>query len=141
MHPNSRTTSIDSRIVNVYEKLTGKPFTWHGSSNDANIRISANIIKERFDNFKRYVYATIELQTAYTDMDLNLDLMSLGEDGKLSYKFDALNSRLMQLYKDGKYDEIIKLMNIVREASAYKPIFQENLKLNLLNFCGSDRQE
>jgi|GEM_PF-1320912 len=140
MNPNSRTTSIDSRIVNVYEKLTGKPFTWHGSSNDTNIRISANIIKERFDIFKRYVYAAIELQTTYSDMDLNLDLMNLGEDGKLSYKFNALNSRLMQLYKDGKHDEIIKLMSIVREASAYKPIFQENLKLNLLNFCGSDNK-
>ena len=136
--PNSRTTSIDSRIVNVYEKLTGKPFTWHGSSNDANIRISANIIKERFDTFKRYVYATIELQTTYTDMDLNLDLMNLGEDGKLSYKFDALNSKLMQLYKDGKYDEIVNLIEIVREASVYKPIFQENLKSNLSNFCGND---
>ena len=138
MHPNSRTTSIDSRIVNVYEKLTGKPFTWHGSSNDANIRISANIIKERFDTFKRYVYATIELQTAYTDMDLNLDLMSLGEDGKLSYKFDALNSKLMQLYKDEKYNEIVNLIEIVREASTYKPIFQKNLKENLSNFCVND---
>ena len=138
MDPNSRTTSIDSRIVNVYEKLTGKPFTWHGRSNDANIAISANIIKGRFDIFKRYVYATIELQTTYFDMDLNLDLMSLGEDGKLSYKFDALNSKLMQLYKDGKHDEIIKLMSIVRDASAYKPIFQENLKSNLSNFCGND---
>ena len=136
--PNSRTTSIDSRIVNVYEKLTGKPFTWHGGSDDANIKISANIIKERFDTFKRYVYATIELQTTYFDMDLNLDLMSLGEDGKLSYKFDALNSKLMRLYKDGKHDEIIKLLGIVRDASAYKPIFQENLKSNLSNFCGND---
>lgn len=138
MDPNSRTTSIDSRIVNVYEKLTGKPFTWHGYSNDENIRISANIIKERFDTFKRYVYATIELQTAYSDMDLNLDLMSLGEDGKLSYKFDGLNSKLMQLYKDGKYDEIVNLIEIVREASVYKPIYQGNLKSNLSNFCGSD---
>ena len=138
MDPNSRTTSIDSRIVNVYEKLTGKPFTWRGYSNDANIAISANIIKARFDTFKRYVYATIELQTTYFDMDLNLDLMSLGEDGKLSYKFNTLNSKLMQLYKDGKHDEIIKLMGIVREASAYKPIFQENLKSNLSNFCGND---
>ena len=138
MHPNSRTTSIDSRIVNIYEKLTGKPFTWHGSSNDANIAISANIIKERFNTFKRYVYATIELQTTYSDMDLNLDLMHLGENGKLSYKFDALNSKLMQLYKDGKYDEIVNLIEIVREASVYKPIYQGNLKENLKAFCGND---
>ncbi|WP_298029534.1 calcium-binding protein [uncultured Campylobacter sp.] len=138
MHPNSRTTSIDSRIVNVYEKLTGKPFTWHGSSNDSNIAISANIIKERFDIFKRYVYSTIELQTTYSDMDLNLDLMHLGENGKLRYKFDGLNSKLMQLYKDEKYNEIVKLIDNVRDTSAYKPIFQENLKENLSNFCVND---
>ena len=138
MDPNSRTTSIDSRIVNVYEKLTGKPFTWRGYSNDANIGISANIIKERFDTFKRYVYATIELQTTYSDMDLNLDLMHLGENGKLRYKFDGLNSKLMQLYKDEKYNEIVKLIDNVRDTSAYKPIFQENLKENLSNFCVND---
>uniref|UniRef100_UPI002609BFB5 calcium-binding protein n=1 Tax=uncultured Campylobacter sp. TaxID=218934 RepID=UPI002609BFB5 len=138
MHPNSRTTSIDSRIVNVYEKLTGKPFTWHGSSNDANIRISANIIKERFDTFKRYVYATIELQTTYSDLNLDMEKMSLEKGEKLSYKFDALNSKLMQLYKDEKYDEFIKLMSVVRNASSYKPIFQENLKKNLISFSGND---
>ena len=140
MHPNSRTTSIDSRIVNVYEKLTGKPFTWHGNSNDANIRISANIIKERFDTFKRYVYAAIELQTTYSDLNLDMEKMSLEKGEKLSYKFDALNSRLMQLYKDGKHDEIIKLMGIVRDASVYKPIFQKNLKENLKAFCGNDNK-
>ena len=136
--PNSRTTSIDSRMVNVYEKITGKPFTWHGGSNDANIRISANIIKERFDIFKHYVYATIELQTTYVDIDLDTETMSLENNGKPRYKFDALNSRLTQLYKDNRYDEIKNLMDVVREASAYKPMFQENLKSNLLSIFGSD---
>ena len=138
MDPNSRTTSIDSRMVNVYEKITGKPFTWRGNFNDANIRISANIIKERFDIFKHYVYATIKLQTTYTNIDLDTETMSLENNVKPSYKFDALNSKLTQLYKDNRHDEIKNLMDVVREASAYKPVFQENLKSNLLNFFGSD---
>ena len=140
MDPNSRTASIDSRIVSVYEKITGKPFTWHGRFDDGNISISARIIKERFDKFKRATYGAIELQTTYSDIDINLNAMNLEDDGKLSYKFSGLNSRLKQLYKDGLYDEIGKLIRTIGDAAVYKPIFQEALKANLTAFGGNDRR-
>ena len=129
--------NVKARDMAVYEKITGKPFNQGGWGANPGPNVS-NRVNDKINTFKRYVYSTIELQTTYSDMDLNLDLMNLGEDGKLSYKFNALNSKLMQLYKDGKHDEIIKLMGIVRDASAYKPIFQKNLKENLSNFCGND---
>lgn len=139
INKNSMRGYVKARDMAVYEKITGKPFnqSWWGANPGPN---ASNRVNDKINTFKRYVYATIELQTTYSDMDLNLDLMNLGEDGKLSYKFNALNSKLMQLYKDGKHDEIIKLLSIVRDASAYKPIFQENLKSNLSNFCGSDNK-
>jgi calcium binding hemolysin protein, putative len=137
INKNSMRGYVKARDMAVYEKITGKPFnqSWWGANPGPN---ASNRVNDKINTFKRYVYATIELQTTYSDMDLNLDLMNLGEDGKLSYKFNALNSKLMQLYKDGKHDEIIKLLGIVRDASAYKPIFQENLKENLSNFCAND---
>ena len=134
---NSMRGYVKARDMAVYEKLAGKPFLQRGY-NSSPWTNASNRVNDKINTFKYYVYASIELQTTYSDLNLDMEKMSLREDGKLSYKFDTLNSKLVQLYKDGKYDEIIKLMSIVREASAYKPIFQENLKLNLLNFCGSD---
>lgn len=129
--------NVKARDMAVYEKITGKPFNQGGWGANPGPNVS-NRVNDKINTFKRYVYSTIELQTTYSDLNLDMEKMSLREDGKLSYKFDALNSKIMQLYKDGKYDEIVKLMGIVRNAGSYKPIFQENLKENLLNFCGSD---
>ena len=134
---DSRGIYIDAKNLVLYEKLTGKPFfqiRW-GANPGPN---ASNRVNDKINTFKRYVYASIELQTTYSDLNLDMEQMSLGENGNLGYKFNALNSKLMQLYKDGKHDEIIKLMSIVRDASAYKPIFQENLRVNLLNFCDND---
>ena len=129
--------NVKARDMAVYEKITGKPFNQGGWGANPGPNAS-NRVNDKINTFKRYVYASIELQTTYSDLNLNMEQMSLGENGNLGYKFNTLNSKLMQLYKDGKHDEIIKLMGIVRDASAYKPIFQENLRVNLLNFCGND---
>lgn len=134
---DSRGIYIDAKNLVLYEKLTGKPFfqiRW-GANPGPN---ASNRVNDKINTFKRYVYASIELQTTYSDLNLDMEQMSLGENGNLSYKFNALNFKLMQLYKDGKHNEIIKLISIVRDASAYKLIFQENLRANLLNFCGND---
>ena len=128
---------VKARDMAVYEKITGKPFnqSWRGANPGPN---ASNRVNDKINTFKRYVYSTIELQTTYSDLNLDMEKMSLGEDGKLSYKFDTLNSKLMRLYKDGKHDEIIKLMGIIRDASAYKPIFQKNLKENLVKLGSND---
>ena len=129
--------NVKARDMAVYEKLAGKPFLQNGYNSNPWTNAS-NRVNDKINTFKYYVYASIELQTTYSDLNLDMEKMSLGEDGKLNYRFDALNSKLMQLYKDGKHDEIIKLMGIVRDASAYKPIFQKNLKGNLKSFIGND---
>lgn len=128
---------VKARDMAVYEKLAGKPFLQKGY-NSSPWTNASNRVNDKINTFKYYVYATIELQTTYSDLNLDMEKMSLEKGEKLSYKFDALNSRLIRLYKDGKYNEIVELMNIVLNANAYKPIFQEDLKLNLLNFCGND---
>ena len=128
---------VRAKDMSVYEKITGKPFLQYGNSADPGPNAS-NRINEKIVNFKNFVYATIELQTTYADIDLDTEIMSLENNGKPRYKFDALNSKLTRLYKDNRYDEIKNLMDVVREASAYKPMFQENLKSNLLSIFGSD---
>ena len=128
---------VKARDMVVYEKITGKPFKQAGLEPNPGSNAS-NRVNDKINTFKYYVYASIELQTTYSDLNLDMEKMSLEKGEKLSYKFDALNSRLMRLYKDGKYNEIVELMNIVRSASPYKPIFQENLKENLKNFIGND---
>ena len=134
---NSMRGNVKARDMAVYEKITGKPFKQIGLEPNPGPNAS-NRVNDKINTFKYYVYASIELQTVYSDLNLDMEKMSLGEDGKLSYKFDTLNSKLMRLYKDGKHDEIIKLMSIVRDASAYKPIFQKNLKENLVKLGSND---
>jgi len=129
--------NVRAKDMSVYEKITGKPFLQYGNSANPGPNAS-NRINEKIVNFKNFVYATIELQTTYADIDLDTETMSLENNGKPRYKFDALNSKLTQLYKDNRHDEIKNLMDVVRNASAYKPVFQENLKFNLLNVFGSD---
>lgn len=135
--PDSRSIYMNAKNLVLYEKLTGKPFNQLGRITMLGPNAS-NRVNEKVNTFIYYVYATIEFQTTYSDLNLDMETMSLKEDGSLSYKFDALNSRLTQLYSYKKYDEITKLMGIVQGASAYRPIFRENLRVNLLNFCGSD---
>jgi len=135
--PDSRSIYMNAKNLVLYEKLTGKPFNQLGRITMPGPNAS-NRVNEKVNTFIYYVYATIELQTTYSDLNLDMETMSLKKDGGLSYKFDALNSRLTQLYSYKKYDEITKLMGIVQGASAYRPIFRENLRVNLLNFCGND---
>ncbi|WP_297922513.1 calcium-binding protein, partial [uncultured Campylobacter sp.] len=134
---NSMRGDVKARDMAVYEKLAGKPFLQKGY-NSSPWTNASNRVNDKINTFKYYVYASIELQTTYSDLNLDMEKMSLGEGGKLSYKFDTLNSKLMRLYKDGKHDEIIKLMSIVRDASAYKPIFQKNLKEDLVKLGSND---
>lgn len=131
--------NVRAKDMSVYEKITGKPFLQYGNSANPGPNAS-NRINEKIVNFKNFVYATIELQTTYADIDLDTETMSLENNGKPSYKFDALNSKLTQLYKDNRHDEIKNLMDIVREAGAYKPVFQETLKTNLISLCSSDNK-
>ena len=135
--PDSRSIYMNAKNLVLYEKLTGKPFNQLGRITMPGPNAS-NRVNEKVNTFIYYVYATIELQTTYSDLNLDMETMSLKKDGGLSYKFDALNSRLTQLYSYKKYDEITKLMGIIQGASAYRPIFRENLRVNLLNFCGND---
>jgi len=135
--PDSRSIYMNAKNLVLYEKLTGKPFNQLGRITMPGPNAS-NRVNEEVNTFIYYVYATIELQTTYSDLNLDMETMSLKKDGGLSYKFDALNSRLTQLYSYKKYDEITKLMGIIQGASAYRPIFRENLRVNLLNFCGND---
>ena len=130
---------VKAKDMAIYEKITGKPFLQYGSSANPGPNAS-NRINEKIVNFKNFVYATIELQTTYADIDLDTETMSLENNVKPSYKFDALNSKLTQLYKDNRHDEIKNLMDVVREAGAYKPIFQESLKTNLISLCSSDNK-
>ena len=70
---------VKEKDMIVYEKLSGKPFMWKGRDKNAN-RYVKPVIEEIFNNFKNYVYASIELQTTYSDINLDIDYMKFDDD-------------------------------------------------------------
>ena len=134
MDKNARTTSMDSRKLAVYEKLMGKPFTWHGVFDDRQIYRSATLINDRYNKFSNFVYATIELKTTYSHLNLDFDLLKFDENlGKYSYDFSSLNTVAQSLYDNGQIDELINLRNILKTNLTYKPYAYNILKENYVN--------
>ena len=134
MDKNARTTSMDSRKLAVYEKLMGKPFTWHGTFDDSQVYRSADLLNDIYNKFANFVYAQIELKTTYSHLNLDFDILKFDENlGKYSYDFSALNSQIQTLYENGKIDEISNLATIVRVAFTYKPYTYDLLKENYNN--------
>jgi len=70
---------VKEKDMIVYEKLSGKPFMWKGRDKNANWYVKP-VIEEIFNNFKNYVYANIELQTTYSDINLDIDYMKFDDD-------------------------------------------------------------
>ena len=70
---------VKEKDMIVYEKLSGKPFMWKGRDKNAN-RYVKPVIEEIFNNFKNYVYASVELQTTYSDINLDIDYMKFDDD-------------------------------------------------------------
>ena len=134
IEPNARTTSMDTRQLAVYEKLQGKPFTWHGTFDDNNVRVSATILENRYQSFANFVYASLELQTTYSYLNLDFEILKFDENlGKYSYDFNSLNSQIQTLYQNDKLDEIRTLSNIIRTSLTYKPFANSLLKENYAN--------
>ncbi|MDY6058678.1 MAG: hypothetical protein SPI36_05520, partial [Candidatus Onthovivens sp.] len=76
---NSTRGGVKARDMAVYEKLSGKPFRWKGRDKNANSYVTP-VINEIFNNFKNYVYASIEMQTTYSDINLDIDYMKFDDD-------------------------------------------------------------
>ncbi len=134
---NARRGNANARKVAVYEILTGKPFLQRGSYSEPGYNASA-MIEDYYNKFSNFVYATIELNTTYSYLNLDFDILKFDESlGKYSYDFSSLNSAIQSLYNDGNLDEISNLTTIIRTVLTYKPyaynLLKENYTLNFAN--------
>ncbi|QKF71500.1 calcium-binding protein, RTX toxin-related [Campylobacter geochelonis] len=137
---NSRGNNIDARVMGVYEKITGKPFTWFGRINDNNPNgYVAPLIINSYNEFKSYVYTNLELQTTYKKLSLDLKYQHFNaQTNRYEYKFNSLNQELTKLYEAKKYDDIITLTDTIRKATIYKANYQNSLKTNLITLAKDD---
>ena len=134
----SRGGNIDARVLGAYEKITGKPFLQFGNNPNpwANAAIT---IKNRVKQFKEYLYASIELQTKYNGLlDTRYQYFNYDEK-RLGYDFNKINKKLLQLYKDGKYEEVAILSDLVRKAGSYKPNLLDSFNANLTKLASGDK--
>ena len=134
----SRGGNIDARVLGAYEKITGKPFLQFGNNPNpwANAAIT---IKNRVKQFKDYLYASIELQTKYNGLlDTKYQYFNYDEK-RFGYDFSKINKKLLQLYKDGKYEEVAILSDLVRKAGGYKPNLLDSFNANLTKLANGDK--
>ncbi|RRD53766.1 LysM peptidoglycan-binding domain-containing protein [Campylobacter rectus] len=134
----SRGGNIDARVLGAYEKITGKPFLQFGNNPNpwANAAIT---IKNRVKQFKDYLYASIELQTKYNGLlDTKYQYFNYDEK-RFGYDFSKINKKLLQLYKDGKYEEVAILSDLVRKAGGYKPNLLDSFNANLTKLASGDK--
>ncbi|MCZ6167988.1 calcium-binding protein, partial [Campylobacter ureolyticus] len=134
---NAKRGYANARKVAVYELLTGKPFLQRGYNADPWQNASV-MIEDYYNKFSNFVYATIELNTTYSYLNLDFDILKFDENlGKYSYDFNSLNSAIQSLYNDGNLDEISNLATIIRTVLTYKPyaynLLKENYTLNFAN--------
>ncbi|MCZ6106245.1 hypothetical protein O6B34_09305, partial [Campylobacter ureolyticus] len=122
--------SLTQRDFLIYEKLTNRPFRQGGYETTPRPNASA-MIQARVTKFKNYVYASLELNTTYKDLNIDIEFMYQDKDGDISYKFDQLNKSLIGYYKNNDTISILKLLNTIRTAAYYKPRYQKELINNL----------
>ncbi|GKH61412.1 hypothetical protein CE91St25_17480 [Campylobacter ureolyticus] len=116
---------VKEKDMIVYEKLSGKPFMQRGYSRNPRQNASAIII-DKIQVFKNYVYANIELQTTYQEVNLDIDTMKF--DGKeYRYDFSSIDEYLKTLCNENKKQDIIKFINILKTSLTYKPVATNHL--------------
>ena len=135
---NSRGDMKDARELGVYEALMGEKFAH--VSQGANPKGSvAEMLHGLYQEFEDYVYGSLELQTTYKDT-IDTEYMYYNhENNSLGYKFDDFNKKVKEFYSQGRHEEIIKLIALVKQASVYKPNLQSSLENNLKALVGSDQ--
>ena len=127
---------VKEKDMIVYEKLSGKPFMWKGRDKNANWYVKP-VIEEIFNNFKNYVYANIELQTIYQEVNLDIDTMKFdGEEYK--YDFSSIDEYLKTLCNENKKQDIIKFINILKTSLTYKPVATNHLNKHIFNIFKND---
>ena len=127
---------VKEKDMIVYEKLSGKPFMWKGRDKNANWYVKP-VIEEIFNNFKNYVYANIELQTTYQEVNLDIDTMKF--DGKeYKYDFSSIDEYLKTLCNENKKQDIIKFINILKASLTYKPVATNHLNKHIFNIFKND---
>ncbi|QCD51753.1 calcium-binding protein [Campylobacter sp. RM16192] len=134
---NSRGDMKDARELGVYEALMGEEFI-HVSQGRNPRGSVANMLHNLYQEFEDYVYANLELQVAFKDV-IDTEYMYYNhETNALGYKFDDFNLKIKELYSRGKYEDIVKLISLVRQASVYKPNLQNSLDSNLKTLSSDD---
>ena len=135
---NSRGDMKDARELGVYEALMGEKFVH--VSQGANPRGSiAEMLHRLYQEFEDYVYGSLELQTTYKDT-IDTEYMYYNhENNSLGYKFEDFNKKVKELYSQGRYEEIIKLVALVKQASVYKPNLQSSFENNLKTLVAGDQ--
>ena len=110
----------DARELNVYEILTGEVFIHISQGKNPNSGV-AKYLHELYQNFEDYVYAELELQTTYKGV-IDTEYMILDEDtGALKYDFKNFKEKMLELFNNKKYEEMVILKDLARDASIYKP--------------------
>ena len=116
---------VKEKDMIVYEKLSGKPFMWKGRDKNANWYVKP-VIEEIFNNFKNYVYANIELQTTYQEVNLDIDYMKF--DGKeYRYDFSNINEYLKTLLTNNQIDKALNFIQTLKTSLTYKPVATNHL--------------
>ena len=134
----SRGENIDARILGAYEKITGKPFLQFGNNPNPWASAAATI-KNRVKQFKDYLYSSIELQSKYNGLlDTRYQYFNYDEK-RLGYDFSKINRKLLQLYKDRKYEEVAILSDLVRKAGSYKPNLLDSFNASLTKLANGDK--
>ena len=127
---SGRGAMSDARELNVYEALSGEEFVHVSQGRHPNSTVSS-YLHELYQRFEDYVYAQIELQTTYKNV-LDTEYMVLNnETQKLDYDFSAFKNKMKELYADKKYEEMVNLKKLAKDASAYKPNLALALSKNL----------
>ncbi|WP_050335801.1 calcium-binding protein [Campylobacter ureolyticus] len=116
---------VKEKDMIVYEKLSGKPFMWKGRDKNAN-RYVKPVIEEIFNNFKNYAHASIELQTTYQEVNLDIDTMKF--DGKeYRYDFSSINEYLKTLLTNNQIDKALNFIQTLKTSLTYKPVATNHL--------------
>ncbi|WP_309137411.1 calcium-binding protein, partial [Campylobacter ureolyticus] len=127
---------VKEKDMIVYEKLSGKPFMQLGYSRNPGQNASTIII-DKIQVFKNYVYANIELQTTYQEVNLDIDYMKF--DGKeYRYDFSSIDEYLKTLCNENKKQDIIKFINILKTSLTYKPVATNHLNKHIFNIFKND---
>ncbi|MGV6988397.1 calcium-binding protein [Testudinibacter sp. P80/BLE/0925] len=134
---SSRGDFINAKKLHTLEILTGEAFKQQGRNSNPN-KTASTFLENEFNKFSNYVYAQLESKTSYKDL-FNITHFNINASGELEFNWDKLNSEIILLANDNKFQEAREILLISKNLGSYNNDYLKIINTNLTQLAEKNK--